>query len=1020
MSRLKLVSLTLAALAGALPAFAQDDRPVNDSGRVPAPNWIWDADAAEGEKLFLQRTFDVPSDVSKAALLVAADNRAGITINGQKVLTAEDWVKPAIADVTGRLRKGKSNQIIISASNADGPAGVLVRLRLTTPDGSQDIVSDSQWRVAPDDGPKKGRDWQPATEVATLGGEPWGKVTEETLAVADRLREPTVTRPEDIRVPEGFTVDVVYDVPADTQGSWVSMTAGPDNTLIVSDQYGALYRVMPGESSEKTSVEKLDLDVGHAQGLLVAFDSLYVMVNSRERQSGLYRCSDSTGDGTWDAVKLLLPLQSTGGEHGPHAIVLTPDGEGLYLICGNQTELPGVGETMDGESLEAYAYTGSRVPEIWGEDEVTPRIYGRAFMRNKMAPGGYVLRINPDASERVIQSVGYRNQYDAALNWRGDLFTYDADMEWDWNTPWYRPTRICEAASGVDFGWRNGSAKFAETAGDSLSPVLNIGPGSPTGVVAGTGAKFPVKYQDAIYACDWTYGKMYAIHLTPEGGGYAATKEEFCAGTPLPFTDAVVGGDGHLYFAIGGRRIKSGLYRVRYTGDEDTSPAVHAQFIPELHRLRLELEELHLNPDHDQFEFIWKHLGHADIYVRSAARVALEQLALAMKDQPQMIAEGLKQAAAEPDVRRRVTAALAIVRLAKTLNVEEAAREDVAAALPDLDWSLLDLQEKRDVVRTLGIASSRLGEFSDEARTRIVSYLTPVVDEADLALASDALELMVALDWKDAAPRGTALLRRAATQEQQIAVAKSLRLVEKGWNDDDLRTYLDWFNTARTFRGGMSFELYVNEIREPVVDRLTDQQEDQFEDVLNRPIPKDALAAEPRPVVSDFTMESAFALVETGMQNRDFDNGRKMYAAAKCAACHRFGVDGGAIGPDLTGLAGRFRPYDLLESIIHPSKVISDQYASKTWITLDGRVVTGRVANLSGDTLRINTNMLDPAAMVNVDRTMIDEVTDSPVSMMPEGLLNTLSEEEMLDLMAYLLSRGDASDPMFTQEPASR
>ena len=75
---------------------------------------------------------------------------------------------------------------------------------------------------------------------------------------------------------------------------------------------------------------------------------------------------------------------------------------------------------------------------------------------------------------------------------------------------------------------------------DSLPPVVNIGPGSPTGVAFGYGAKFPAKYQDAFFASDWSYGKLYAVHLKPEGSGYGADVEEFVTGTPLPLTDVVV------------------------------------------------------------------------------------------------------------------------------------------------------------------------------------------------------------------------------------------------------------------------------------------------------------------------------------------------------------------------------------------------------------------------------------------------------------------------------------------------
>ena len=87
---------------------------------------------------------------------------------------------------------------------------------------------------------------------------------------------------------------------------------------------------------------------------------------------------------------------------------------------------------------------------------------------------------------------------------------------------------------------------------------------------SGLGAKFPAKYQDAIFAFDWAYGTIYAMHLTPTGATYRATKEEFVVGVPLNVTDGVIGKDGNFYFAVGGRGTDSALYRVKYVGSEPT------------------------------------------------------------------------------------------------------------------------------------------------------------------------------------------------------------------------------------------------------------------------------------------------------------------------------------------------------------------------------------------------------------------------------------------------------------------
>jgi putative heme-binding domain-containing protein len=152
-------------------------------------------------------------------------------------------------------------------------------------------------------------------------------------------------------------------------------------------------------------------------------------------------------------------------------------------------------------------------------------------------------------------------------------------------------------------------------------------------------------------------------------------------------------------------------------------------------------------------------------------------------------------------------------------------------------------------------------------------------------------------------------------------------------------------------------------------------------------------------------------VVERGLgEHRDVERGRRLYGAVACAACHRFGGDGGGVGPDLTAVAGRFNVRDLLESIVEPSKVISDQYAAITIAKKNGQVVTGRVGNLHGDTLHVIEDMFDPGQATNVRRADIEEMKPSDVSPMPVSLLNSLNEAEIQDLVAFLLARGDSRD----------
>ena len=437
------------------------------------------------------------------------------------------------------------------------------------------------------------------------------------ISVERNLADETATDAAGLRVLSGFEVELLYSVPLAKQGSWVSMTADPQGRLIVCDQYGHLYRVTPSPLGKTgvDRVETIDVDLGEAQGLLYAFDSLYVVVNQTQgHPSGLYRVRDTDGDDQYDSVEMLHAIQGT-SEHGPHAIVLAPDGKSLYLIAGNLTDLP--------TDIETY-----HVPKTWKEDLLLPRNpCPSGHNTGRLAPGGWICQITPDGKRWDLISTGSRNSYDMAFNREGELFTFDADMEYDFGKPWYRPTRVCHVTSGAEFGWRFGSGKWPAYNADSLPATLDIGLGCPTGVAFGYDANFPAKYQEALFVCDWTYGRLIAVHLEPNGASYSAEYEDFLSGIPLPLTDVIINPvDKAMYFTIGGRKVQSGLYRVTWKGtahESDAEVASNAD-ATELRQLRKQLEAYHGPARADALDFLWKYLGHEDRFIRYAARIALE------------------------------------------------------------------------------------------------------------------------------------------------------------------------------------------------------------------------------------------------------------------------------------------------------------------------------------------------------------------------------------------------------------
>ncbi|MBT8044179.1 MAG: hypothetical protein KJO79_04440, partial [Verrucomicrobiae bacterium] len=226
---------------------------------------------------------------------------------------------------------------------------------------------------------------------------------------------------------DGFQMEKIYQVPK-KQGSWVSLTKDDQGRLITSDQYGSLYRVTVAPDAQVV-VEELPVKMGGAHGLLWFDGKLYVSVSERTKaRAGVYVITDSNGDGELDHIELIKSLAG-GGEHGPHGLVPSPDGKWIYIVCGNHTNVP--------KGVAVYHATNQ-----WDEDQLIPsQPDARGHARTRKAPGGWIARFKPDGNQWEMFSHGYRNVFDIAFNNQGELFAYDADMEWDFGTPWYRPTR---------------------------------------------------------------------------------------------------------------------------------------------------------------------------------------------------------------------------------------------------------------------------------------------------------------------------------------------------------------------------------------------------------------------------------------------------------------------------------------------------------------------------------------------------------------------------------------------------
>ena len=853
---------------------------------------------------------------------------------------------------------------------------------------------------------------------------------------------------EKLKLLPNFKAEHLYSPSESKNGSWVAMTFDDKGRLIASDQDGYLYRVtMPPIGSDsaksKVQVEKLEIKIagdtskakikmGFAHGLLYAFNSLYVMVNhesdtSMAWGSGLYRLQDTDNNDQFDKITLLKELITPGGEHGPHSIVLSPDKQSIYVIAGNHVDVP---------KMDAY-----RLPETWKEDNLFPLIKDpNGHANDRYAPGGFVAKINPEGTNWELISAGYRNAFDLAFNEEGDMFVYDADMEWDFGMPWYRPTRISHSTSGSEFGWRTGNSKWSPSYPDNLPPILNIGQGSPTNLVSGNNARFPEKYRRGLFAFDWSFGIIYAVQLIPDGSSYKSTAEEFISGSPLPLTDGVIGPDGALYFLTGGRKLDSDLYRVYY--GENTLPNAplilnNSAAVIQPRKLRRQLEEFHGKPDPKAVNFAWPYLKNNDRFIRYAARIAVEH---------QPVDQWQERALSEKDPQILTQAIIALAR-----NGGNELKGRILNALMSINYKQLPEAQQIDVLRAFELSILRMGQPDAPEKTKLSVYLNAnypakgnelnrslskiLVSIGDPLVVQKTL-LLISLAKDDDAGQKTVtqssdlILRNPqygldiagmlakTPPAQQIYYGTVLSEAKNGWTPALREKYFKWFYTALSFKGGNSYIGFIDRARKMALANVSKDQFKHYNTLSGSALIDSsgntlANVGSPKGPGKNWKMEEALAAIQKDSTNRNFEQGKMLFAATLCKSCHVMQGEGGAAGPNLAQLNTRFSSRDMLESIIEPSKVVSDQYAATSFYLKDGSSVLGRLKNEDKDKYYISQNPFAPQTLREILKKDVLRTRISDVSIMYPGMINGLNKEELKDIMAYLTAGGNKNHEVY-------
>lgn len=529
--------------------------------------WIWfdagdPASEAPAGKVWFRKEYKA-EEPSTGVATVVCDDAFTLWVNGKKIGQG-GGAKVSRFSLSGIVERG-TNVFAVEAVNKSGKAGLLLDAEIRGQSGGKIPCDTGKEWMATTTPPRDTawlaprfdeQGWKPVKVIGNHDDSPWKEISFVTGEL-DRFQ-----------VAEGFEIRKIAG--KELVGSLIAMTWGNRGRLLVSQERGPILNMIDSDGDGAyDEVSTYSNALKSSQGLCMVGDDLYA-VGDGPQGTGLYRLPDVNHDDAADEVILLVNQKGAIGEHGPHDVVLGPDGW-LYHNLGNHAWITNTPEA----NTPCRNYEEGYLLEPAFEDAG-----GHAV--GIKAPGGTIWRFTPDGKKWWAETVGFRNEYDIAFNQRGDLFTFDSDMEWDVNLPWYKPVRVNHCIPGAEFGWRSGAKNWPEWYFDSLPATINVGRGSPTGIVFYEHTQFPEKFRGALLNCDWSMGRIIVGYLKPEGATYTGTFDNLVTGNPLNVSDIEVDRDGSVVFCTGGRGTEGGLYRVVYIAGAAKTPPLKAETIDEV------------------------------------------------------------------------------------------------------------------------------------------------------------------------------------------------------------------------------------------------------------------------------------------------------------------------------------------------------------------------------------------------------------------------------------------------------
>jgi len=227
-------------------------------------------------------------------------------------------------------------------------------------------------------------------------------------------------------------------------------------------------------------------------------------------------------------------------------------------------------------------------------------------------------------------------------------------------------------------------------------------------------------------------------------------------------------------------------------------------------------------------------------------------------------------------------------------------------------------------------------------------------------------------------------------------------------NDDDVSAVLTYVRNSFGNRAPTVTAAKVKQVREATREKVDFYTAEELMNPGARP------AAASRKFVKMWTMEDFKGAFDAPLAKRSFNRGKDMFQAAGCVQCHNIQGQGGQVGADLSKAADEYPGAELLRQILDPSARIKDEHRVFAVFLKNDERFKGMIVKREADTIHLAENLQEPQKTMAIKKADISRLTPSDISPMPTGLLVTLSRDEVLDLLAYILSQGNPQHRAFS------